>query len=227
VRITQDSELEWEFEDEQSLGSPFRHRHDNGLYETSPSPVFRFTCTGGCHFGNQAQCRQVLRTAIRDAIALGSGAVTALEGTPSARTVRIFRDTFGHPPSRPVPWAGGRSSGATLARRYRLAINALLRGGTSYICDPTLPYNGWTDPDHPSRVLLGPTFWTQNRMDRGATILHEMMHQYYIEFIKHNAPGWTREHRRNNAHCLTNFALQIRGLTVPPLYLTSCTDRPV
>jgi len=208
VRMTQDSELEWEFES-----------------ETSPQPVFRFTCPGGCPSGNQAQCRQILRTAIRDAIGLGSGAAAALEVTPTARTVRIFRGTFGHPPSRPVPWAGGRSSGATLARRYRLAINALLRGGTAYICDPTLPANARTV--NPSRVLLGPTFWTQNRMDRAATILHEMMHQYYIEFILHNVPGWTKEHRRNNAYCLANFALQIRGLTVPPEYLTRCTDRPV
>lgn len=211
MRMTQDSELEWEFED-----------------ETSPQPVFRFICTGGCHFGNQAQCRQILRTAIRDAIGLGSGAAAALEVPPTARTVRIFRGTFGHPPSRPVPWAGGRSSGATLARRYRLAINALLRGGTAYTCDATLPFNGWTDPVHPNRVLLGPTFWTQNRMNRARTILHEMMHQYYIEFIRHNVPGvWTKEHRRNNAHCLANFALMIRGITPPAKYLEACCKRPV
>ena len=204
MRITQESELEWEFED-----------------ETSPQPVFRFTCAGGCHFGNEAQCRRILRTAIADAIGLASGAAVALEGTPSARTVRLFRRTFGHPPSRPVPWAGGRSSGATLARRYRLAINALLRGGTTYRCDATLASNARTV--NPSRVLLGPSFWTQaRRMDRAATILHEMMHQYYLEFILHNE----REHRRNNAHCLANFALMIRGITPPETYLKACRDRP-
>ena len=63
MRITQESELEWEFED-----------------ETSPQPVFRFTCAGGCHFGNEAQCRRILRTAIADAIGLASGAAVALEG---------------------------------------------------------------------------------------------------------------------------------------------------
>ena len=204
MRITQDSELEREFED-----------------ETSPQPVFRFICTGGCHFGNQAQCRQILRTAIRDAIGLASGAAAALEGPPSPQTVRLFRDTFGHPPSRPVPWAGGLSSGTTLARRYRLAINALLRGGTAYVCDATLAANARTV--NPSRVLLGPSFWTQNRMDRAKTILHEMMHQYFIEFILHNE----REHRRNNAHCLANFALRIRGITPPMTFLKACRTRPV
>lgn len=201
MRVMQDSELEWES-------------------EAQPQPVFRFACPGGCHFGNQAQCRQVLRTAIRDAIGLASGAAAALDGTPSARTTRHFLKTFGHPPSRPVTWAGGLSSGATLARRYRLAIKALLRGGTTYVCDATLAANARTV--NPTRVLLGPSFWTQNRMDRAATILHEMMHQYFIEFILHNE----REHRRNNAHCLANFALRIRGITPPTAFLTACTDRP-
>ena len=204
MRITQDSELEREFED-----------------ETSSRPVFRFICTGGCPFGNEAQCRRILRTAIRDAIGLASGAAAALEGPPSAQTVRLFRDTFGHPPSRPVPWAGGLSSGTTLARRYRLAINALLRGGTAYVCDATLAANARTV--NPSRVLLGPSFWTQNRMDRAKTILHEMMHQYFIEFILHNE----REHRRNNAHCLAIFALRIRGITPPMTFLKACRTRPV
>jgi hypothetical protein len=205
VRITQDSELEWEFE-----------------AETSSQPVFRFICTGGCHFGNEAQCRRILRTAIRDAIGLASGAAAALEGPPSAETVRLFRSTFGHPPSRAVPWAGGLSSGTTLARRYRLAVNALLRGGTAYVCDATLAANARTV--NPNRVLLVPSFWTQRRrMDRAATMLHEMMHQYFLEFILHNE----REHRRNNAHCLANFALGIRGITPPKEYLEACSKRPV
>jgi hypothetical protein len=163
----------------------------------------------------------MLRTAIRDAIGLASGAAAALEGPPSAQTVRLFRDTFGHPPSRPVPWAGGLSSGTTLARRYRLAINALLRGGTAYVCDATITANARTV--NPNRVLLGRSFWTQKRrMDRAATILHEMMHQYFLEFIRHNK----REHRRNNAHCLANFALRIRGITPPKGYLKKCCQRP-
>jgi hypothetical protein len=59
-------------------------------------------------------------------------------------------------------------------------------------------------------------------MDRAATILHEMMHQYYIEFILHNE----HEHRRNNANCLANFALMIRGITPPDLYLGLCSQSP-
>jgi hypothetical protein len=103
-----------------------------------------------------------------------------------------------------------------------LAINALLRGGTAYLCDATLAANARTV--NPNRVLLGPSFWTQNRrMDRAATILHEMMHQYFIEFIRHNE----REHRRNNAHCLANFALRIRGITPPMTFLKACCKRPV
>jgi hypothetical protein len=60
-------------------------------------------------------------------------------------------------------------------------------------------------------------------MDRAATILHEMMHQYFLEFILHNV----REHRRNNANCLANFALRVRGLTPPQVYLDACRQRPV
>jgi hypothetical protein len=191
------------------------------LYQTSPAPVFRFECAAGCHFGTEAQCRRILRTAIRDAIGLASGAAAALEGPPSARTVRIFRATFGHPPSRPVPWAGGRNSGAIVARRYRLAIGALQRRGTRYRCDNTL-VGANARVLTPSQVLLGPSFWTQSRMHRAGTILHEMMHQYFLGFILHDQ----RERRRNNAHCFEVFALRVRGVTPQPIDVSRCRSRP-
>lgn len=221
--MTQDRELEWEFEDEQSLGGRLQQAQGPALYEASPQPAFRFVCVGGCQFGKEVQCRRILRTAIRDAIGLASGAAVALEGLPSAQTVRLFSRTFGHPPGRAVPWARGASSGAIVARRYRLSIHALQRRATVYSCDATLAgFNAITDS--PSQVRLGPSFWTQNRrMDRAATILHEMMHQYFLEFILHNV----REHRRNNANCLANFALRVRGLTPPQVYLDACRQRPV
>ena len=139
----------------------------------------------------------------------------------------------------PIPWGYSGERSATrlvepsrgpagsvrarvVARRYRLAIDALQRRGTVYSCDATLTgYHAYTDS--PSRVRLGPSFWTQNRMDRAATILHEMMHQYFLGFILHDP---LTEHRRNNANCLANFALWVRGVTPPHIYVEACRNSP-
>jgi hypothetical protein len=214
-------EQEWEFE-----GGPY----SSGLLQevakaaprrTPATPVFRFSCASGCHFGNEQACRRILRTAIVDAIGLASGAAAAL-ANPSKDTQSKFLATFGHLPSRPVSWAGGASSGSIVARRYQLALRALRLRGTLYRCDSTLTnFNALTI--NPNEVSLGPSFWKQGqRMDRAGTILHEMMHQYFLEFILHDK----REHRRNNANCLHAFAFRVRNLPVPEFYAKLCRDRP-
>ena len=193
---------------------------DLGLGETTSPPAFRFQCSGGCHWGDAARCRRVLRTAIGDAIRLATRAAASLEGTPSANTVRIFRGVFGHHPSRPVPWAGGRSSGALVARRFRLVSGSLARRGTLYRC-AAISANARVLSA--GEVLLGPSFWTQSRMHRAGTILHEMFHQYFLSFIRHD----TREHRRNSAHCHEVFALRVCGIAPLAFDVSRCRSRPV
>jgi hypothetical protein len=191
-------------------------------FQAGPTgPLFRMDCPAPRPCGTEAQCRARIRLAIQDAIRLATRAAARLEASPrSPGTVSIFRGLFGHTPNRPVPWGGGRDSGGIVARRYRLAINALRGRGTMYRCR-NIPVPGRTIS--PGEVWLGPSFWTQNRNHRGAIILHEMMHQYFIEFIRHGAG----EHRRNNAFCFEAFAMRASGLTPPAGDVTACTSRPV
>ena len=222
-----DLEQEWEFEDEYEdelfSGGAFQAAARTVLAKapakTAASPVFRFSCASGCHFGNEQQCRKVLRTAIIDAIGLATDAAAAL-ANPTKETQSKFRATFGHLPSRAVPWAKGASSGSIVARRYQLALRALRLRGTLYRCDSTLAFNALTVSPH--EVTLGPSFWTQGPMGRAGTILHEMLHQYFIEFIRHDE----REHRRNNAHCFRVFAFRVRNLPVAQAFKDRCGKRP-
>lgn len=225
-------EFEEEFDDLEEEFEGFEEEAFDALdgYETfldeavrrrrTPGPVFSFVCPAGCHFGNEARCRAILRIAVQDAIRLATVAASRLETrTRSLATVRIFRSVFGHPPSRAVPWGGGRDSGGIVARRYRLAARALRRRRTRYEC-ANIPPNARVLS--PARVLIGPSFWRQNRQHRAGTILHEMMHQYFLSFIRHDP----RERRRNNAHCFEVFAL--RASRIVPLRgdVRKCISRP-
>jgi hypothetical protein len=185
----------------------------------APPPLFRFVCPAGCHLGNEAQCRRILRTAIDDAIRLASHAAARLEARPRTRpTIRLFTQVFGHSPNRTVPWGGGRDSGGIVARRYRLAIRALRGRGTRYECASIADAAVAAGP---ARVLLGPSFWHEGRQHRAAIVLHEMMHQYFLR-IRHDP----REHRRNNAYCLEVFALRASGIAAPASDVTNCLARP-
>jgi hypothetical protein len=199
------------------------------LAKKAAGPALRFVCNAGCPCGNQAQCRGILRRAIEDAIRLANRAASRLEVRPrTAATIEMFRGIFGHPPNRPVPWGGGRDSGGIVARRYRLAVGALQTNNTQYECANIHAFARTLSPD---RVLIGPRFWKQTddphgpqrfAQYRAGTILHEMMHQYFLSFILHDK----RERRRNNAHCLTVFAL--RASRIPPRthHIRQCGGRP-
>ena len=146
-----------------------------------------------------AQCRNILLWAIRDAIHLAVNTASKLEANPrDPKTVSIFLKLFGHDPSRRVPWAENKESGAIVAWRLRKVAQELGGGRrTLYLCGcpgaaPTV--NARTVS--PTEVLLCPRFWRLGqpgflpagqdpRWIRAGTILHEMLHQLFGEFFRH------------------------------------------
>ena len=212
-----------------------------------PSPagaVFRFECPAGCAPLPADQCRKVLLQAIRDAIHLASNAASKLEANPrDAKTVSTFLKLFGHDPSRPVPWAENKESGAIVAWRLRKVAQELGGGRrTLYRCGcpgaaPTV--NARTVS--PLEVRLCSRFWSlgqpgvlpagQNpRWIRAGIILHEMLHQLFREFFRHlrvpPRPDDPQERRRDNSHCYEAFALLVNGNTPSQSDMNRCTARP-
>ena len=192
------------------------------LGETGPAAqpaklVYRLN-PAGCPQGGAA----VLRTAIRDAMRFATSAARKLE-TGDATAARIFQSLFGHPPTRPVPWANNRTSGAIVAHRIRRVAQALQGRGTHYRCGcPGLPatVNAFAAP--PNAVALCARFWQQSRAFRAGIVFHEMLHLLYAGFLRHDQ----RERRRNNAHCYEAFVLRVAGHTPDPSDVTQCRDRP-
>jgi hypothetical protein len=164
----------------------------------------------------------VLRQAIRDAIRFATNAAGRLT-IGDARTAQIFQSLFGHPPTRPVPWAGGRASGAIVAHRLRRVAVALQGRGTRYRCGcPGIPptVNAFADP--PNAIALCPRFWQQSRVFRAGIVFHEMLHLLYSGFLRHDQ----RERRRNNAHCYEAFILRVAGHAADPSDVIQCRNRP-
>jgi outer membrane protein OmpA-like peptidoglycan-associated protein len=215
------------------------------LAQPSPAtPVFRFECPAGCAPLAADDCRKVLLQAIHDAIHLASNSASKLEANPrDAKTVSIFLKLFGHDPSRPVPWAENRESGAIVAWRLRKVAQELGGGRrTLYRCGcpgaaPTV--NARTVS--PLEVRLCSRFWRlgqpgvlpagQNpRWIRAGIILHEMLHQLFREFFRHfrvpPRPDDPQERRRDNAHCYEAFALLVDGHTPAQSDLNRCAARP-
>jgi len=214
------------------------------LGQTPTGPVFDFECPAGCDPVAADQCRRILLQAIRDAIHLASNAALKIEANPrDAKTVSIFRKLFGHDPSRPVPWAGNKESGASVAGRLRKVAQELGGGRrTVYRCGcpgaaPTV--NARTVS--PFEVRLCSRFWSlgqpgflpvgQNpRWIRAGIILHEMLHQLFREFFRHfrvpPRPDDPQERRRDNSHCYEAFALLVNGHTPSQSDINRCTKRP-
>ena len=207
-----------------------RHTHNAYLGEPPASgPVFDFACpAGGCAPLADAQCRAVLHRAIVSGISLATNAANKLEANPrEAETVRLFRFFFGHDPALPIPWAGNMQSGNSVALRFR-KVAAEMGGGrrTTYRCG--CPADGPTImavTEDPFTVRICPRFWNPPPSPglpadvfRGGTLLHEMLHQLYIEFLRHDA----NEQRRNNAHCYAAFAWRVAGFGARPSAVNRC-----
>ncbi|NOT60746.1 MAG: hypothetical protein HOP19_11055 [Acidobacteria bacterium] len=187
-----------------------------------------------------AQCQPIIRGAVVSAIQLANNAASMLEtGHPEA--ARLFQFFFGHAPSRPVPWAGNRASGAIVAIRFRAVARALQSRGTLFRCNPACTVNASTcagsecSPREPNVVELCQGFWNPPaglhlapQFFRGAVILHEMLHLLFTDFFHH--PGHSSGdpvRRRDNAHCYEAFALRAAGHAADHVDVTACRTRPV
>jgi hypothetical protein len=202
-------------------------------------PPFRLECDAGCPPLPANRCRAIVCRAALDAISLATNAAAALEATPPApETVRLFRAFFGHPPSRPVPWAGNRPSGQTVAHRFRRCAQELAGGRTvTYRCVTNCPAtrNAVTNAAlEPSVIRLCPRFFNRpagqplgNQFFRGGVVLHEMLHLLYHQFFHHPGhPSGDPERRRDNAHCYEAFALRLAGHAAEPQDVAACRNRP-
>ena len=199
---------------------------------SSPRASYRLECPAGCAPFGAADCDANLRRAILDAIAIANNAVRRLTAAQvDSETRHMFRFFMGHEPSRPVPWANNEESRITVAKRLRTVARELGGGRwTRYRCgcpgsDPTVVARTIS----PIEVRLCPSFWGASpqaglsaRFFRAGTILHEMLHQLYIEFIRHNA----NERRRNNAHCYEALAMRLAGHAAERSSVTQCRPRP-
>jgi hypothetical protein len=215
-----------------------------------PGTTHRLDCPGGCAPIPAARCVAVLRQAIVEAIHLANGAAQKLDDTlrPSPRTPdapetdRLFLSFFGHYPSRPVDWAGGMPSGASIAGRYR-AVARELGGGRRIVfrcgggarCAGAVAVTrhcASTDAE-PNVINLCGAFWAPPALRglppetfRGATVLHEMLHVLFCEGFHDGGPP-PNQFRRNNASCLEVFACRVNGYGADPTAVPLCVNRPV
>jgi len=194
--------------------------------------TFRLECPAGCAPVVAAQCNATLRRAILDAIAIANNAARKLTAAQTdAETTRLFRFFLGHDPSRPVPWANNQESRLVVAKRLLTSARELGGGRrTLYRCGcPGAGPGVRARTISPIEVRLCPIFWGASpqpglsaRFFRAGVILHEMLHQLYIEFVRHNA----NERRRNNAHCYEALAMRLAGHAADQSDVKQCRERP-
>ncbi len=223
--------------------------------EWEAGPVFPANCPPMA----AADRRKVLRQATQKAIRLASSAASKLEAAtklkPSdrdaktAETARLFHFFFGHDPTRPVPWADNKASGAITAHRFRKVAEELgggrkivFRCGSSSGPDPecrattNATTNACTGNNkNPSLIILCPRFWTSPtalrpglppQFFRAGVILHEMLHLLYCDFFHHPGhPSGDPVRRRDNSHCYEAFALRVSGFSPEPGDVSQCRSR--
>jgi hypothetical protein len=198
-----------------------------------------------------ARCVALLRQAIFEAIRMALNAARELDDavtpgplTPEAReqankTTTLFRFLFGRDPTRPVEWAAGIPSGASIAGRYRSVAKELgggrqivFRCGDAALCAGAVTRH-CTGTVEPNVINLCAPFWAPPALRglppenfRGATILHEMLHVLFCEGYHDGGPP-PNQFRRNNASCLEAFACRVNGFGADPEAVALCTSRPV
>lgn len=197
-----------------------------------PRASYRLECPAGCTPFIAGQCEATLRQAINDAIAIANNAARKLTAaTVDSETRRLFVFFLGHDPSRPVPWANNQESRLVVAKRMLTSARELGGGRrTLYRCScPGLgaEVRAWTVS--PTEVRLCPRFWGATpqaglsaRFFRAGVILHEMLHQLYLEFVLHD----NNERRRNNAHCYEALAMRLAGHAADQSDVRQCRERP-
>ena len=127
-------------------------------------------------------------------------------------TIQRFTALFGHPPTRPVPWANNEQSGATVAKRFRAVARHMATSNILFRCidctestdlecplnNPTIacPLNAQTlIPFSQNIIELCPRFWTQIPNWRAGIVLHEMLHHYFGLFFLHQGEPERRRDR--------------------------------
>jgi hypothetical protein len=178
--------------------------------------------------------RQAIVQAVKLANNAAARIEAATSLAPAARdeeakeTARLYKFFFGHDPTFPVPWAGNQASGISVAKRYR-AVARELGGGRrmTFRCLPTTAACGstdftccaagdyaWVKQDRiPNVIHLCERFWNPPPglpglpplAIRAGTLIHEMLHLLFEDFLLHNPPG------RPNAYCYDAFAMRIAG----------------
>lgn len=211
-----------------------------GQVPAAAGPRFRFQCAG-INDATVAARRLQLRRALEQGIRFANGAAAALEASPrSNATIQRFTALFGHPPTRPVPWANNEQSGATVAKRFRAVARHMATSNILFRCidctestdlecplnNPTMacPLNAQTlIPFSQNIIELCPRFWTQIPNWRAGIVLHEMLHHYFGLFFLHQGEP---ERRRDNAHCYEAFALQTANVVPDECDICRCRRRP-
>jgi hypothetical protein len=219
-----------------------------------PGTTHRLDCAGGCAPIPAARCIPVLRQAISEAIkmavnaagklddALKPGPRTGDASKDTSNTARLFQFFFGHNPTLPVEWAGGITSGASIAGRYRQVAKELgggrqivFRCGAAALCGTDVAVTRHCDfgTVEPNVINLCGPFWASPGLPglppenfRAATILHEMLHVLFCEGFHDGGPP-PNQFRRNNASCLEAFACRVNGFGADPTAVALCIGRPV
>jgi hypothetical protein len=215
---------------------------DSGVFLGEPPavaaatvPVFRLDCQAAdCALPTLGDCQRVLRRAAADAIQLCLNAATKLDAHHPS-TVKPFIFFFGHVPTRPVPWAGGKESGAVVAFRFRKIAEALHKRVIHFRCvcanggAGAIAVTNWQAEHNVINLCAG--FWNppaglpvSDRFFRASVLLHEVLHLLFESFFHHQGhPSGDPERRRDNAHCYDAFALRLAGHTPPDI--PQCRDR--
>jgi hypothetical protein len=125
--------------------------------------------------------------------------------------------------------AGFRDSGALTAHRFRRAAEELNGGRVlDFRCmaHPTanagVPHLVGGRPNR-TQIWLFPQYWTQRREHRAGTLVHEMLHLYYLHLI---VDPNTALARRINAHCYEWLVLRLNNVTPNPVDFTACGATP-
>ena len=110
---------------------------------------------------------------------------------------------------------------------YKQVKDYLDGGYTLYICrDPGCPSpdtdafttlgGGQTDVENHT-IHLCSAFWNSDASDQAGTILHEAFHIHWDQVNDQGSP------QVHNAHCFEQFAFDLKGIPINPLFANECT----
>jgi hypothetical protein len=204
-----------------------------------PGTIHRLDCPAGCPLPTVAQCRAVVRQAIKVAIDLANNAANKLEAPtklePAKRdqdankTAGFFKSFFGHDPSTLID---NEPSGVSIAKRFR-SVAKELGGGRRMIfrcVAATCAAGAASTPGNAAQAACcsvgSRAFTVPDRPDL-ISVVHlcppfwnlpegsrggTIIHEMLHLFFAAGPHGFLRDTgRRANAHCYKAFALRVKG----------------